>query len=132
MPGSEILFNVAPAEIALTPVHVSCYPFACQDEMRTALTEVQTKLLAIIERYIAKRGFSPSYEEMMKEMGLRSKGGVHRIVHQLLAQGKLRTHKGNGRNLEIGCAMPNRLPTFALATIQWAEKNGYRVEFKPI
>lgn len=51
--------------------------------MPASLTPRQAELLAFIKSFIAERGYGPSYDEMMKHLGIKSKSGVHRLVSGL-------------------------------------------------
>jgi SOS-response transcriptional repressor LexA len=54
-------------------------------------TRKQNELVAFITDYYLKTGGgSPSYDEMMRALGLRSKSGIHRLLHGLAERGKVR------------------------------------------
>lgn len=55
--------------------------------MTAGLTKQQIALLAIIKEFIDRTGYSPSYDEMGRAMGLQGRGGVHRLVHGLQDRG---------------------------------------------
>lgn len=64
------------------------------------MTLMQEKALAFIRSYMAANGdVSPSYDEIMVGIGLRSKSGVHRIVQALLDRGHLHRENGHARSL---------------------------------
>lgn len=54
------------------------------------LTEKQRELLDYINSYSQDRGYAPTYQEMADHLGLRSKSGVHRLVHGLRERGHIR------------------------------------------
>lgn len=72
------------------------------------MTKRQQDLYAFIKRYWAEHGRSPSYDDIMADMRLASKSGVHRLVVGLHRQGLLRRVPGYARTLEIA-REPNRM-----------------------
>jgi SOS-response transcriptional repressor LexA len=69
--------------------------------MSMGLTQKQRQLLDYLTAFQATRGYCPSYEEMMRGVGLNSKGGIHRLVSALIERGKIRRPKNGVRNIEI-------------------------------
>ncbi|KQS55924.1 hypothetical protein ASG17_07690 [Brevundimonas sp. Leaf363] len=68
----------------------------------SGLTTVQANCLAFIKRYQAEHaGASPAYTDIMDELGLASKSGVHRMVYGLIRRGRLRSLPGGWRTLEV-------------------------------
>lgn len=65
------------------------------------LTRKQYELLAYIDRYQKKTGFSPSFEEMKTALQLHSKSGIHRLVSALEERGFVKRHHHRARALEI-------------------------------
>lgn len=67
------------------------------------MTPRQRDVLDFMARYIADRGFSPSYEEISHALGLASRSGAHRMVNGLIQRGYLkREHTlGCSRNLVL-------------------------------
>lgn len=67
------------------------------------MTPRQRDVLDFMARYIADRGFSPSYEEISHALGLVSRGNAHKIVEGLIQRGYLkREHtRGCSRNLVL-------------------------------
>ena len=82
-----------------------------------SFTHRQAELLAFIGRFQAdNNGVSPSFQEMMEELGLKSKAGVHRLITALVERGRLTRRENRARALEI---VPNandleRFPTSIL------------------
>lgn len=70
------------------------------------LTKRQLELLKYIDERIKEDGYSPSFDEMMVEMGLRSKSGVHRLVESLVERGFLQRLRNRARALEV-VKLPN-------------------------
>lgn len=58
-------------------------------------------LLFFIEEYIASRGIAPSFDEMMVNLGFRSKSGVHRLIEQLVERGRIRRLPNRARAIEV-------------------------------
>lgn len=65
------------------------------------LTEQQSKLLSFIKKTVDKKNISPSFDEMRKAVGLKSKSGIHRLVNALVERGYLRQIKNRHRALEV-------------------------------
>lgn len=65
------------------------------------LTPKQKECLDFIRAYIEAHGASPSYQNIMDAMGLRSKSGVHRLVHALHDRGHLVTEHGLRRAIAV-------------------------------
>ena len=69
--------------------------------MGYGLTPRQKKLFDFIKSYMKKEPVAPSYEEMMRAAGLRSKSGVHKIVLNLEARGWIKRLPGKNRSIRI-------------------------------
>lgn len=65
------------------------------------LTEKQRELLLLIHSRLQESGVPPSFDEMRKTLGLRSKSGVHRLVQALEERGFLRRLPRRARALEV-------------------------------
>jgi repressor LexA len=61
------------------------------------LTKKQNELLNYLITRIEKDGVSPSYEEICKELLLKSKSGIHRIVKSLEERGYIERLKNKAR-----------------------------------
>lgn len=68
---------------------------------RVGLTAQQSKLFTYIEMHLNAGRPSPSYDEMVVFMGLRSKSGVKRIVDALVERGWLVTMPNRARALAL-------------------------------
>ena len=69
------------------------------DEKGKQVTQKQAELLKFIKKYWEKRGYGPSFAEMLEATGHKSKGGLHRRLQSLCIQGFLvRTGLGSSRN----------------------------------
>ena len=51
------------------------------------LTKKQHELLLFLEERISLSGITPSFEEMKKKVGLKSKSGIHRLISGLEERG---------------------------------------------
>jgi len=72
-----------------------------------ALTHLEARVLAAIERHIRAEGVAPTIAELASNLRLKSKGTVHRYVQSLIAKGRLERHGNGWRGLRIvGFAMP--------------------------
>ncbi len=65
------------------------------------LTQKQHDLLFFIHQNIKASGVSPSFDEMRDFMQLKSKSGIHRLVHELEQKGFLRHLANKARSLEV-------------------------------
>ena len=54
------------------------------------LTKRQKELFDFILAYREAHGVSPTYQEMMVQMGLKSKSGIHRLIKGLERAGHIR------------------------------------------
>lgn len=69
---------------------------------RTGMTPKQSALLDFVARYQReRRGVSPSFDEMAKAVGLKSKSGVHRLIEGLVERGAIVRLKNHARALQV-------------------------------
>ena len=64
------------------------------------MTRRQRDLLTFITQYFFEHGYAPSFQEMADNVGLRSKSGIHRLVHALHERGKIRCLPNRVRTIE--------------------------------
>ena len=69
--------------------------------MGYGLTPRQKKIFDFIKSYMKKEPVAPSYEEMMRAAGLKSKSGVHKIVRQLEERKWITRLPGKNRSIRI-------------------------------
>ncbi len=65
------------------------------------ITPRQKILLDFIRAYIATHGYSPSFDEMQKGIGLQSKSPVHALVHGLHERGRIKLAAGRHRSIVV-------------------------------
>jgi repressor LexA len=65
------------------------------------LTRKQHEAFEFIRGYVARHGYSPSYENIMRGIGIHSKSGVHRLVGALAERGYIRRRKNLARSIEV-------------------------------
>lgn len=65
------------------------------------LTPKQHKLLTFIDDFIKMNGHAPSFEEMKKAVGLKSKSGIHVLINSLEERGYIRKLPHRARALEV-------------------------------
>lgn len=65
------------------------------------LTPKQHKLFVFIEDTLARKGVSPSFDEMRTFMGLKSKSGIHRMIANLAHKGYIRHLPNQARAIEV-------------------------------
>jgi repressor LexA len=59
-------------------------------------TKRQKEVLDIITRFIKNRGFKPSYQQIARELGVRSKGGIAKHINALEQLGCITRKRENG------------------------------------
>ena len=59
-------------------------------------TKRQREVLDIITRFIKNRGFKPSYQQIARELGLSSKGGIARHINALESLGCVTRRREDG------------------------------------
>lgn len=67
-----------------------------------ALTRRQKELMDFLSSFIAKHGYSPSYEEIASGLGLASLATVHKHIQALEAKQYVRRSYNHSRSLEVG------------------------------
>lgn len=75
----------------------------------TGLTPLQRQFLDYVSDYIARKGFSPCYEEIGEALGLASKSQVHQIVEQLEYRGYITRIKASARSIRVIPPVADRL-----------------------
>lgn len=69
--------------------------------MVVKLTKKQMLIIDFIGDYIATRGVSPTYREIMTALGLSSVSAVAEHIDNLVKKGALKKSSGEARSLEI-------------------------------
>lgn len=69
--------------------------------MVVKLTKKQMLIIDFISDYIATRGVSPTYREIMTALGLSSVSAVAEHIDNLVKKGALKKSSGEARSLEI-------------------------------
>ena len=72
------------------------------------LTKKQKNLLLFINKKLRSSGVSPSYEEMISSLNLKSKSGIHRLITSLEQRGYIKRLKHKARAMEIIKDFPNK------------------------
>ena len=75
------------------------------------LTKKQLELLLFLDERISQSGVTPSFEEMKKKVGLKSKSGIHRLISALEERGFLKKLPFKARAIEI-LKLPARKKAF--------------------
>jgi repressor LexA len=76
------------------------------------ITKKQHECLMFIDKYILRNGYSPSYEEIMKGLGIKSKSGVHRMTTALVERGRIRMKNGGHRSIEVAPVPKRKTPKY--------------------
>lgn len=66
------------------------------------LTKLEQRVLAAVTRYIACHGYGPTLQEIGIELGIKSKGTIHRYVESLRAKKYLRRDGRGWRGIRLG------------------------------
>ena len=69
--------------------------------MKYGLTSKQKKLFDFIKSYMKKNSVAPSFEEMMKATGYKSKSYIFQIIKQLEHRKWLTRLPGKNRSIQI-------------------------------
>lgn len=67
------------------------------------LTPRMKQTLDFVAQYIDRHGFSPTFQEIMEGVDLRSKSGVFRLIGHLVAEGYLRQPKAGKGSRRVRC-----------------------------
>lgn len=67
-----------------------------------ALTRRQKEVMDFLSTFIAKHGYSPSYEEIASGLGLASLATVHKHIQALESKQYVRRSYNHSRSLEVG------------------------------
>lgn len=67
----------------------------------TGTTPRQAELLSYLRRHIGEHGVAPTYEQMRRTLGLKSKNSIHVLISGLEQRGKIRRHPKLARAIEI-------------------------------
>src|SRR5438874_6382348 len=67
-----------------------------------ALTRRQKEVMDFLSSFIAKNGYSPSYEEIASGLGLASLATVHKHIQALESKQYLHRSFNHSRSLEVG------------------------------
>jgi SOS-response transcriptional repressor LexA len=70
------------------------------------MTPKQKEVLDFIRAFIAAHEYSPTYAEIAKAIGHKSKGPVYVRVQELARQGYLVVSRGHNRNISLPPAAP--------------------------
>jgi repressor LexA len=65
------------------------------------LTPTQAKALEFIKGFIAERGYSPSFREIMVGLGYESTCSVHRVLQMLVERGHIAYQRARRRSLVV-------------------------------
>lgn len=69
--------------------------------MSATLTQRQAATLAFIKAHVDEKGFGPTYGDIGKALGTKSRSSVHRIVHSLVQRGCIRKRPKTVRDIQI-------------------------------
>ena len=98
----ECIANDIPLSVAVERAFQAGLNHRSIGKARMSLTRQQRNLLAYIEEYTTRHdGIAPSYDEMCKAIGVRSKSGINRIMVALEERGRIARLPNHARAIEI-------------------------------
>lgn len=65
----------------------------------TGITPAQQKVFSFVRDYITRHGYSPSYEEVRRNLGFKSLNSVYKHLRQLEQRGYLQSPWNNGKRV---------------------------------
>ncbi|SHI79268.1 LexA DNA binding domain-containing protein [Aureimonas altamirensis DSM 21988] len=74
------------------------------EDAHTGLTPRQAEVLQFIHDHQMRRGSSPSFAQIGEALDIKSKSGVHRLVHGLAERGAVTLSPGRNRTTRINHA----------------------------
>jgi repressor LexA len=87
-----------------------------------AQTRRQREVLDFITRYIDSHGYRPSYQVVARHMGVSSRAGIARIVHELESQGLLTRRRENGHfYIDVGKGGSRQANSIGEGVIEWLD-----------
>ena len=66
-----------------------------------SMTKKQTLVYEFIRAYFKVHGCSPSYEEIARGLGLKSRSNVHRMLHKMRREGMVSLKVKKYRSLQL-------------------------------
>ncbi|MBB6306250.1 LexA family protein [Xanthobacter tagetidis] len=69
--------------------------------MTAPMTSRQKTVLDFIRSHVERKGFSPTYAEIAAAVGIKSKGGVARMVECLVERGAIRVLTNRARGIAL-------------------------------
>ncbi len=65
------------------------------------MTKRQKQVFDFILKFWEEHGYSPSYEDIAKGVGIASKSNIHRLVYSLVNRGFLKNQPNKSRSLLV-------------------------------
>lgn len=75
--------------------------FIFANNVRMAITRRQSELYDFVSRFVSENGYSPSYEEIRKGLGLNSLATVHKHITNLEKKGLLTRDYNRSRSIDL-------------------------------
>lgn len=94
-------------------------------------TKKQRETLDFISDFIEKQGYSPSFREIQRALGVKSVSTVASHVDNLIAKGYLRKSESGVRSLEITTPGASR-PSWQTELIDWGARETTTAEAKQL
>ena len=101
--------SVRKPELLVRCVGLQCLPYIAVDfpfffaqNGDMALTKRQKQVLDVIARFVDENGYSPSYEEIGRELNLASLATVHKHITALVGKNYLKRGANQSRSLDLG------------------------------
>ena len=71
------------------------------ERRKQGLTPMQRDVLDFIKSYSDQHGLMPTFQEICDHVGLKSKGGIHRVVTALEERGHIERLPGRARAIRL-------------------------------
>ena len=69
--------------------------------MAAALTQFESRLLEVVAIHIGRAGHAPTIAEIAEQLGVKSRGSVHRYLQSLISKGYLHKDGRGWRNIRL-------------------------------
>jgi repressor LexA len=87
--------------VANTEKKISCDSLFIRYNSRMAVTRRQKEILDFLESFVTRNGYSPSFEEIARGMGLKSLATVHKHITNLEKKGMLDRVHNRSRSIDV-------------------------------
>src|ERR1700679_276946 len=112
MPGQSPVLSLSPADFSFLPFkknalrtasegNCCCSSLFIRYNAAMAVTRRQKEILDFLEAFVNRNGYSPSFEEIARGMGLKSLATVHKHISNLEKKGLLDRVHNRSRSIDV-------------------------------